>query len=114
MTQVKHSLQAHILTTRSWPTYFRDYFLRPIQGIPVDLVHQGTSITCCLTEKIVVEPESYKNISLESPLPDNIRDEEPAIILQNCDKGLLNINLLFYYADYYLCITPFFSRGGVQ
>ena len=42
----------------------------------------------------MVEPESYKNISLESPLPDNIRDEEPAIILQNFDKGYLYENNL--------------------
>ena len=31
---------------------------------------------------------------MESPLPDNIRDEEPAIILQNCDKGYLYENNL--------------------
>ena len=31
---------------------------------------------------------------MESPLPDNIRDEEPAIILQNFDKGYLYENNL--------------------
>ena len=31
MTHVKHSLQAHFLTTRSWPTYFRAYSITPIR-----------------------------------------------------------------------------------
>ena len=88
---VLRNIEFHICPNLSHEVILGTYVLRQfsldlddgtaiLQGIPVDLVHQGTSITCCLTEKIVVEPESYKNISLESPLPDNIRDEEPAII----------------------------------
>ena len=63
-----------------------------LQGIHVDLAEQGTPITCSLAELVTIEPESYTKISFPSPLPEYIREDEPAIILQNLDEGYLYEN----------------------
>ena len=61
-----------------------------LQGIAVDLVHQGTEILCSLVEHVRCEPEGYTKIHFVSPLPENIRKDEPAIILRNLDTGFLH------------------------
>ena len=72
-----------------------------IQDIPVDLIHQGTEITCSLAEELTVEPEAYTKIHFRSPLPYDILEEESAIILQNLEKGYLAENDLFVVPGVY-------------